>query len=125
LILSCLRSNRRGEYYDPKLFETTGIVHEITTPYTPQQNGVVERKNRFLIQMVNSLLSKSGLSNGFWGEALLTACHILNQVSHKRNKATPYELWNKQKPNLNYLRVWGCRAVVKVPKPKWKKLGER
>jgi len=75
--------------------------------------------------MVNSLLSNSGMSSKFWGEALLIACHILNQVPQKRNKITPYELWNKQKPNLNYLRVWGCRATVKVPKPKRKKLGER
>jgi len=75
--------------------------------------------------MDNSLLSNSGLSCGFWGEALLTACHILNRVPQKRNKVTPYELWNKRKPNLNYLRVWGCRAVVKIPEPKRKKLGER
>ena len=119
------RSDRGGEFYDPKLFETTGIVHETTAPYTPQQNGVAERKNRVLTEMVNALLSNSGLSSGFWGEALLTACHILNRVPQKRNKITPYELWNKRKPNLSYLRVWGCRAVVKVPEPKRKKLGER
>lgn len=105
--------------------ETTGIVHETTAPYTPQQNGVAERKNRVLTEMVNALLSNSGLSSGFWGEALLTACHILNRVPQKRNKVTPYELWNKRKPNLNYLRVWGCRAVVKLPEPKKRKLGER
>lgn len=82
-------------------------------------------KNHVLTKMVNALLSNSGLSSGFWGEAMLTACHILNRVPQKRNKVTPYELWNKRKPNLNYLRVWGCRAVVKVPEPKKRKLGER
>jgi len=122
--IKCLRSDKGGEYYDPKLFETIGIVHETTTPYTPQQNGMAERKNRILTDIVNSLLSNSGLSSGFWGEALLIACHILNRVPQTTNKVTLYELWNKRKPNLNYLRFWGCRAVVKVPKPKRKKLGE-
>ena len=75
--------------------------------------------------MINAMLSYSKLANGYWGEALLTACHILNRVPNKRNKITPYELWKKRKPNLNYFKVWGCRAIVKVPEPKRKKLGER
>jgi hypothetical protein len=56
---------------------------------------------------------------------MLTTCYILNRVPNKRNKMTPYELFKKRKPNLNYLKVWGCRAIVKVPEPKRKKLGER
>lgn len=56
---------------------------------------------------------------------MLTACYLLNRVPNKRNKITPYELWKKRKPNLNYIKVWGCRAIVKVPEPKRKKLGER
>ncbi|GKA74622.1 zinc finger, CCHC-type containing protein [Tanacetum coccineum] len=70
-----------------------GIIHETTAPYTPQQNGVAEMKNRALKEMVNSMLSYSGLSEGFWGEAMLTACYLLNSVPNKRNKTTPYELW--------------------------------
>ena len=120
--IKCLRSDRGGEYYDPKYFESTGIVHETTAPYTPQQNGVAERKNRVLIEMVNTMLSYSNLSKGYWGEAILTACHILNRVLNKKNKITPYELWNKRKPNLSYLRIWGCRAIVRIPDPKKIKL---
>ena len=75
--------------------------------------------------MVNTMLSYSGLSQGFWGEAMLTTCYLLNRVPNKRNMITPYELWTKRKPNLNYLRVWGCRAVVRLPDPKLKTLGER
>jgi len=120
-----LRTDRGGEYIDQTYFQSVGIIHETTAPYTPQQNGISERKNRVLKEMVNSMLSYSGLSNGFWGEAALTACYLLNRVPNKRNKITPYELWNKKKPNLNYLRVWGCRAVVKLPDPKKKSLGER
>ncbi|GJU32706.1 zinc finger, CCHC-type containing protein [Tanacetum coccineum] len=56
---------------------------------------------------------------------MLIACYLLNRVPIKRNKITPYELWTKRKPNLNYLRVWGCRAVVRLIDPKLTSLGER
>ncbi|GJY23092.1 zinc finger, CCHC-type containing protein [Tanacetum coccineum] len=75
--------------------------------------------------MVNSMLSYSRLSEGFWGEAMLTACYLLNRVPNKNNKITPYELWYKKQPNLSYLHVWGCRAVVRLPEPKKKNLGEK
>ncbi|GJV10897.1 zinc finger, CCHC-type containing protein [Tanacetum coccineum] len=68
---------------------------------------------------------RGGLSQGFWGEAMLTACYLLNRVPNKKNMITPYEIWIKRKPNLNYLRVWGCRAVVRLPGPNLKTLGER
>ncbi|GJV58944.1 zinc finger, CCHC-type containing protein [Tanacetum coccineum] len=124
-LIKTLRTDRGGEYYDPVFFQSVGIIHETTAPYTPQQNGVAERKNRALKEMVNSMLSYSGLSEGFWGEAMLTACYLLNRVPNKRNKTTPYELWYKKRPNLSYLRVWGCRAVVRLPDPKRKTLGEK
>ena len=63
------------------------------------------------------MLSYSNLSDGFWREAMLTACHILSRVPSRTNKETPYELWYKKKPNLSYLKVWGCQGR--------KKLGER
>ncbi|GJW73826.1 zinc finger, CCHC-type containing protein [Tanacetum coccineum] len=100
-------------------------MHEINAPYTLQQNGISERKNKVLKEMVNSMLSYSRLSQGFSGEAMLAAYYLLNTVPNKRNKITPYELWTKMKPSLNYLRVWGCRAVVRLPDPKLKTLGER
>ncbi|GKB32353.1 zinc finger, CCHC-type containing protein [Tanacetum coccineum] len=69
-LVKTLRTDRGGEYYDPIFFQSVGIIHETTAPYTPQQNGVAERKNRALKEMVNSMLSYSGLSEGFWGEAM-------------------------------------------------------
>ncbi|KAM0055964.1 putative RNA-directed DNA polymerase [Helianthus debilis subsp. tardiflorus] len=124
-LIKNLRTDRGGEYYDPVYFQSTGIIHQTTAPYTPQQNGVSERKNRTLKEMVNSMLSYSGLSEGFWGEAMLTACYLLNRVPNKKSKVTPYELWYKKAPNLSHLRVWGCRAVVKLTEPKLRNIGER
>nr|GEY80513.1 zinc finger, CCHC-type [Tanacetum cinerariifolium] len=109
-----LRTDRGGEYYDPVYFQSTGIIHQTTAPYIPQQNGVAERKNRTIKEMVNSMLSYSRLSEGFWGEAMLTACYILNRTPNKNSKQTPYEIWTKKVPNLTYLRIWGCRAVVRL-----------
>ncbi|GJX52495.1 zinc finger, CCHC-type containing protein [Tanacetum coccineum] len=81
------------------------IIHVTTAPYTPQQNGMSERKNMAIKEMVNSMLSYSGLSEIFWGDAMLTACYLLNIVPNKRNKV--------------------CRAVVRLPEPKRKILGEK
>nr|KAJ0211296.1 hypothetical protein LSAT_V11C400216860 [Lactuca sativa] len=69
--------------------------------------------------------SYSGLSEGFWGEAMLTACYILNRTPNNRSKNTPYEIWCKEVPNLSYLKIWGCRSVVRLTEPKRKTLGER
>ena len=120
-----LRSDRGGEYYFPDYFETMGIIHEITAPYTPQQNGVAERKNRTLTEMVNAMLSNAGLGTSLWGEAILTATYILNRIPLKKSNITPYEFWSKKKPNLSYFKTWGCRAIVRLPEPKRKKLGEK
>ncbi|GKD03321.1 zinc finger, CCHC-type containing protein [Tanacetum coccineum] len=124
-LIKLLHTDRGGEYYDLVYLQSTGITHQTTAPYTSQQNGVAERKNMTLKEMVNSMLSYSRLSEGFWGEAMLTACYILNRTPNKNNKQTPYEIWTKKVPNLTYLRVWGCRAVVRLSEPKMKNLGKK
>ena len=97
-----LRSDRGGEYF-PKVFdefcEEHGIIHERTPPYSPQSNGVAERKNRTLTDLVNSMLDTAGLSKAWWGEALLTACHVLNKVPNKNKDKTPHEEWVGRKPS--------------------------
>ena len=74
-------------------------------PGTPEQNGVVERRNRTLIDMVRSMMSNSTLPEFLWGEALKTIVHILNRVPSKVVPKTPYELWVGRKLTLNYLHV--------------------
>ena len=64
----------------------------MTAPYTPQSNGVAKRKNRTLKDMVNLMLINSGVPKNLWGEALMTACHILNRIPFKNSDKTPYTI---------------------------------
>ncbi|KAI3827875.1 hypothetical protein L1987_01963 [Smallanthus sonchifolius] len=85
-----------------------GIRHEFSAPYTPQQNGVAERKNRTLIETARTMLSDAKLPVTFWAEAVNTTCHILNRVLVvKRHNKTCYELINNRPPNLDYLVPFG------------------
>nr|AAP54028.1 retrotransposon protein, putative, Ty1-copia subclass [Oryza sativa Japonica Group] len=123
-----LRSDRGGEYFSNEFAsfcEEFGIIHEMTPPYSPQSNGVAERKNRTLTEMVNAMLDTAGLSKEWWGEAVLTACHVLNKIPMKHKEVTPFEEWERKKLNLSYLRTWGCLAKVNVPIVKKRKLGPK
>ena len=66
-----------------------GIIHERTPPYSPQSNGVAERKSHTLNDLANAMLDTSGLSKAWWGKAILTSCHVLNKVLTKDNEITP------------------------------------
>ena len=91
----------------------------------PQSNGVAERKNRTLKEMMNAMLISSGLPQNMWREAILTANYLLNKVPKKKIEKTLYELWKGRKPSYNYLRIWGCLAKVAVPTPKKVKFGPK
>ena len=92
--IKVVRSDRRGEYDDPfnAFCKEHGIIHQTTAPYSPESNGVAERKNQTLKEMMNAMLQESGLPQNMWGEALLTTNYILNKIPHKVNGKTPYEL---------------------------------
>ena len=68
-----------------------GIIHERTTPNSPQSNEIAERKNRTLTDLVNAMLETTVLSTEWWGEAILTVCHVLNRVPTKNKEITPFE----------------------------------
>ncbi|WVZ07142.1 hypothetical protein V8G54_020488 [Vigna mungo] len=88
-------------------------------------NGVAERKNRTLKEMMNVMLVNSSALDNLWGEPLLTACFLQNRIPHKKTGKTPYELSKGYQPNLKYLRVWGCLAKVMLPDPKKRKIGSK
>jgi len=90
-----------------------GILHNFSTPRTPQQNGVVERKNISLEESAKTMLSESSLHKYFWADVVSTSCYVMNRVLIRPIlKKTPYELFNGRKPNISHLNVFGCSCFV-------------
>src|SRR5690606_24744027 len=90
-----------------------GIVHQTSCPYTPQQNGVAERKNRHLMEVARSMMFHSNVPKRFWSDAVQTACYLINRVPTKILKnMSPFEVLNKNKPHIDHLRVFGCLSIV-------------
>jgi transposase InsO family protein len=89
-----------------------GIKHEFSSPYTPQQNRVMEIKNRTPLDMVRTMLDEYKTSGRFWAEAIKTACYSINRLYlHRILKKTPYELLTGKKPNVSYFRFFGSSAL--------------
>ncbi|GJW05575.1 retrovirus-related pol polyprotein from transposon TNT 1-94 [Tanacetum coccineum] len=83
------------------------------SPYTPEQNGVADRKNRTLIEAARTMLSGSIFSKQYWTEAVATACYTQNRSTIvKRHLKTPYEIFRKRIPNINFLHVFGCPVYI-------------
>ena len=115
-----IRSDNGSEFKNlqvEEFLEEEGIKHEFSAPYTPQQNGVVERKNRTLIDMARTMLGEFKTPECFWSEAVNTACHAINRVYlHRLLKKTSYELLTGNKPNVSYFRVFGSKCYILVKK---------
>ncbi|KAH9705357.1 Integrase catalytic domain-containing protein [Citrus sinensis] len=114
--IACIRSDRGGEF-ENHAFENfcnnLGIEHQFSSPRTPQQNGVVERKNRSIQEMARAMLNENSLPKYLWAEAVNTACYVLNRVLIRSNlNKTPYELWKHRKPNIGYFKVFGCKCFI-------------
>lgn len=123
-----VRSDGGGEFVNKELrdfYKAEGIQQQFTTPYSPQQNGVAERKNRSLGEMATGMLVDAGLEKRFWGEAILTATYLQNRLPSRSVPRTPYELWWGKKPDLGHLRVFGSQAYVHVPDTKRKKMDSK
>ena len=90
-----------------------GISHNFSAPRTPQQNGVVERKNRCLEEMARTMLNDSSLPKSFWADAVNIACYVMNRALIRPIlKKTPYELYFGRKPNISHLHIFGCKCFV-------------
>lgn len=111
-----IQSDNGGEYCSrefDKYLEECGIKRRLTTPYTPQQNGVSERKNRTLVEMARCMLLEAKLPASFWAEAVATANHIRNRSpSASINWEIPYVRWTGRMLNVSYLQVFGTKGFI-------------
>ncbi|CAI7870400.1 unnamed protein product [Closterium sp. NIES-54] len=119
--IKVIRTDGGGEFVNNELakwMKSKGIKHDVTTPYTPQQNGAAERLNRTLVEAVRSLLQHSKLGSEWWGDASSLAAWIRNRLPTKVLPGkTPFEAWSGTKPNLSRLRTFGCLCYYHVPDP--------
>ncbi|GAU43786.1 hypothetical protein TSUD_378110 [Trifolium subterraneum] len=127
--IKVLRTDGGGEYTS-KEFENyckdQGIIHEITAPYTPQHNGLAERRNRSILDMARSMVKQKGLPHRFWGEAVSTAVYILNRSPTKKLiDKVPEEVWSKCKPSVTHFKVFGSLSYKHVPDARRKKLDDK
>jgi hypothetical protein len=109
-----------------EFLDEEGIKHELSAPYTPQQNGIVERKNRTLIETTRTMIDEYKTPDSFWAEAINTACHAANRLYlHKYLNKTPYEIITGTKPSVHYFRVFGCKCFILNKKPKASKFASQ
>ncbi|XP_050387942.1 uncharacterized protein LOC126804739 [Argentina anserina] len=116
LKLARIRSDNGTEFKNASfanLCHENGIFHEFSALRTPQQNGIVERKNRSLLGMGRVMLHSAGLSEKIWAEAMNTACYVSNRVFLRiGSDQTAYEIWKGKKPNVGHFHVFGSPCHI-------------
>ena len=118
-----IRSGRGGEYISnesQEFLKHEGMGVEMTCPYSPQQNGRAERKNRYLTKMARCLLTDASLPYKYWGEAIITANYLQNIMPAAGDMISPIEKWTGKKSQLNHLRQFGAKAFVFIPEVRQK-----
>ncbi|HEV7738404.1 MAG TPA: DDE-type integrase/transposase/recombinase, partial [Chlamydiales bacterium] len=124
--IKCIRSDRGGEFLSETFKQfliNQGTSHQLTAPYTPQQNGMAERANRTVVQAAKAMLHSAGLSYGFWERAVETAVFARNRSpTQSLTYKTPYELLFGRAPDISYMRVFGCLAYRNIPSDNRQKL---
>ena len=113
-----IRSDNGSEFKNYTLndfLSEEGIRHQYSAAYTPQQNGVAERKNRTLMDMARSMLAEYKSPYNFWAEAISTTCHSANRLYLRKGlDKTPYEILTGNKPNISYFKVFGCKCFYLI-----------
>ncbi|GJQ98818.1 retrovirus-related pol polyprotein from transposon TNT 1-94 [Tanacetum coccineum] len=111
-----VRTDRGTEFLNKTLhayFKEEGIEHQTSTPRTPEQNGVVERRNRTLVEAARTMLSASKLPLSFWAEAVATACYTQNRsIIISTHEKTAYHIINDRKPSIKHLHIFGCTCYI-------------
>ncbi|MCO5603339.1 hypothetical protein L7F22_057489 [Adiantum nelumboides] len=116
--VKCLRSDRGGEYFSNEFssfLKKHGTQRQFTCKYTPQQNGVAERKNMHIAEVARALMTEKNVPHCYWAKAMSTAMYIMNKTTTTAvHNVTPEEKFSSKKPDLGHLKVFGCIAYVHV-----------
>lgn len=129
-LIKTFRTDRGGEFCSQEFntfCDTHGIKRHLTAPYSPQQNGVVERRNRTLMEMTRSIMKHMNVPNYLWGEAVRHSTYLINRVATRTLSPlqTPYESLKGKKPSVQHLRVFGCVCYARNETPHLRKLDDR
>ena len=123
-----VRSDNGTEFFNSqciKLFHELGILHQSSCSYTPQQNGVVERKHRHILNIARAIIFQSKLPIRYWGYCVKAVVYLMNRLpSSSISNKSPYELLYSKTPTLDHLKVIGCLCYATVM-PKGDKFAER
>jgi len=110
-----------NEFHD--FYKEAGIKRETTTPYTPEQNGVVERKNHTIVEAIGAMLHDQRLPKFLWVKAANTIVYVQNRCPHQElGSKTPKEMFTGKKPDISHFRIFGSPVYFHVPKEKMNKL---
>lgn len=127
--IKALQSDNGKEYCNKEFdqcLEQNGIARRLSTPHTPQQNGVAERKNRMLIEMARCIMRQTNVPPVFWAEAVNTACYVRNRCTTTAlNGQLPYKLWKGKTLTVTYFQIFGSEAFVLNKNPQKGKLDSR
>nr|GEU60617.1 retrovirus-related Pol polyprotein from transposon TNT 1-94 [Tanacetum cinerariifolium] len=112
----CIRTDNEIEFFNQTLreyYKEVGISHETSVALSPQQNGVIERRNRTLIEAARTMLIYAQAPLFLWAEAVETACYAQNRsIIQLRHEKTPYELLHNKLPDLSFLHVFGALCYL-------------
>ncbi|CAG4955863.1 unnamed protein product [Colias eurytheme] len=118
--IKILRTDNGGEFCSAQMenyLRQTGIIHQKTNPYTPQQNGLCERYNRSIVEKAKCLLFDAKFDKILWAEAVQTAVYLKNRSpAAGLQHHTPFELWTGKKPDVSHVRVYGSLVMTHIPK---------
>lgn len=113
----CLRSEQGGEFTSDELVRycvENGIKRKLSSPRTPQHNGIAQRRNITIVEATRTMLIQGDVPKMFWREAVSTVVYtFIRVIGKKGNDKTPYELWYSKTPSVSYFKVFGNRCFIK------------
>lgn len=123
--MNVLRTDNGLEFVNSRMKKLTtkeGIEHQTSVPYTPEQNGRAEREMRTIVEAARTMLLNKSLSKSLWAEAVNAAVHVINRTARgNKEGSSPYQVWYNKIIKLNYLKVFGTKCHVHIPKQSRKK----